>query len=70
MTQTAIYECPLCEQPMLAVGFCHLVCPTGHYQEVCSDLFVPDRIADESSKPVKLLSIQWHDEATQTQHES
>jgi len=34
----------LCDQPLIAVGFCHLVCPIGHYQEVCSDLFPADRI--------------------------
>ncbi len=39
-----VYLCPICEREMLSVGFCHLVCPSGHYQEVCSDLFPPDRI--------------------------
>ncbi|MHB8628272.1 MAG: hypothetical protein ACYDEO_18950 [Aggregatilineales bacterium] len=39
-----VYLCPICDREMLPVGFCHLVCPAGHYQEVCSDLFPPDRI--------------------------
>ena len=52
MTSRAVYLCPLCEQELQPIGFCHLICPAGHYQEVCSDLFMPDRIeSDRASDP-------------------
>jgi hypothetical protein len=39
-----VYLCPICEREMIQTGFCHLECPGGHYQEVCSDLFPADRV--------------------------
>ncbi len=44
MSSHYAYLCPICEREMVKVGFCHLECPAGHYQEVCSDLFQADRI--------------------------
>ncbi len=37
---------------MIAIQGCHLICPVGHYQEVCSDLFTPDRLEYGLSDPV------------------
>lgn len=51
-----IYLCPICDREMLPTGFCHLVCPAGHYQEVCSDLFLPDRAFSEPNQPDRKLA--------------
>ncbi len=57
-----VYLCPICEHEMIRTGFCHLECPSGHYQEVCSDLFQPERVDSKmpnekpSSKPKETVT--------------
>jgi hypothetical protein len=69
MTRYA-YLCPICEREMLKTGFCHLECPLGHYQEVCSDLFPSERTAESMPDDSAAAVPRKQQGSTSNNHES